>query len=587
MEQHRSFYHPSDRAETLSKQGWLTKQGGRVKNWKRRWFVIRDNRMYYYKSAKEQEPQGFIPIEQCCVRFVSNGKKNCVEIYDPRGPFTKSHPSFFVYADSEEELISWVQAINMKSNAEVHLVTKSPNSCLKEGYLLKRSGMVKNWKKRWFTLSGNTLAYYREKGEQEPMGFILMDQAALALVDERKFSKPFCFEITDQNDTFTKWHKSYILAASSKSELDEWNQVLNECILQVRFSPEVGSNKSEGEQRFSGIVLSDSHERSSLRGRDRKQSVVSDKSFTNLSSSAPENIPLNKFRLKSRTMSTERRASRDAPPLDRVKSRTMTANTKNLSNKKKKDQISGSCKGLPLPAVIIKMVSYLDSCEVCIEDLQEDAENSKEDEMEAAKLKHTLKEEVYSEDMIDGVLEEYSPPVVAKLLLSYFEKLFLQPVLTFQLSEDLIASRALDSESQQRQWRIIITERLPKPKQKLLEYLLAFIGRIEEREEMLFPDKSIESIHADLALIFGYFIVHSKKYAHFRLDNLKQKMRKATFESLDKFLTSNNNGDLEANLLEEMTLDDKERYIEEHIQIEIIQKMLKEYEYLFISFLEI
>ena len=32
------------------KEGYLTKLGGRVKNWKRRWFVLRDGKLYYYKT---------------------------------------------------------------------------------------------------------------------------------------------------------------------------------------------------------------------------------------------------------------------------------------------------------------------------------------------------------------------------------------------------------------------------------------------------------------------------------------------------------------------------------------------------------
>lgn len=32
------------------KEGFLTKLGGRIKNWKRRWFVLEDGKLYYYKG---------------------------------------------------------------------------------------------------------------------------------------------------------------------------------------------------------------------------------------------------------------------------------------------------------------------------------------------------------------------------------------------------------------------------------------------------------------------------------------------------------------------------------------------------------
>jgi len=32
------------------KAGWLTKKGHNVKNWKRRWFVLKDTSLIYFKS---------------------------------------------------------------------------------------------------------------------------------------------------------------------------------------------------------------------------------------------------------------------------------------------------------------------------------------------------------------------------------------------------------------------------------------------------------------------------------------------------------------------------------------------------------
>ncbi len=36
--------------DSLEKCGYLTKLGGKVKNWKRRWFVMKNGEMLYYKS---------------------------------------------------------------------------------------------------------------------------------------------------------------------------------------------------------------------------------------------------------------------------------------------------------------------------------------------------------------------------------------------------------------------------------------------------------------------------------------------------------------------------------------------------------
>lgn len=39
----QTFYNPE-------REGYLAKQGGRVKTWKRRWFILTGNCLYYFKT---------------------------------------------------------------------------------------------------------------------------------------------------------------------------------------------------------------------------------------------------------------------------------------------------------------------------------------------------------------------------------------------------------------------------------------------------------------------------------------------------------------------------------------------------------
>jgi len=47
------------------KKGWLTKRGGRIQTWRRRWFVLADNVLYYFKTPESTDPCGFIPLRTC------------------------------------------------------------------------------------------------------------------------------------------------------------------------------------------------------------------------------------------------------------------------------------------------------------------------------------------------------------------------------------------------------------------------------------------------------------------------------------------------------------------------------------------
>ncbi|XP_070610920.1 cytohesin-4 isoform X2 [Erythrolamprus reginae] len=115
-----TFFNPS-------REGWLLKLGGRVKTWKRRWFILTDNCLYYFEYTTDKEPLGIIPLENLSVRPVEDVKKpNCFELFNAncKGQKIKAcktdgdgrvvegkHQSYKISATSQEDRDLWIEAI--------------------------------------------------------------------------------------------------------------------------------------------------------------------------------------------------------------------------------------------------------------------------------------------------------------------------------------------------------------------------------------------------------------------------------------------------------------------------------------------
>nr|CAD7263169.1 unnamed protein product [Timema shepardi] len=79
-----TFFNPD-------KEGWLWKQGGRYKSWKRRWFILNDNCLYYFEYTTDKEPRGIIPLENIQVREVQDRhKQHCFELHASGTDFIKA-----------------------------------------------------------------------------------------------------------------------------------------------------------------------------------------------------------------------------------------------------------------------------------------------------------------------------------------------------------------------------------------------------------------------------------------------------------------------------------------------------------------
>uniref|UniRef100_A0A8C8RAG6 Rho GTPase activating protein 25 n=1 Tax=Pelusios castaneus TaxID=367368 RepID=A0A8C8RAG6_9SAUR len=104
---------------------------------------------------------------------------------------------------------------------------------LKIGWLKKQRSIVKNWQQRYFVLRGQQLYYYKDEEETKPQGCLLLQGSTIkeAIGNPEEAGK-FIFEIIpgvsgEQNRTGPD---SYVLMASSQSEMEEWVKALRRVV---------------------------------------------------------------------------------------------------------------------------------------------------------------------------------------------------------------------------------------------------------------------------------------------------------------------------------------------------------------------
>ncbi|KAG0056581.1 hypothetical protein BGZ83_004363 [Gryganskiella cystojenkinii] len=93
------------------RQGYLHKLGNTYKTWRKKWFVLRGDKLTYYKNQKEYQPHGIIPLSTIidCLQTdpVSKHKQYCLRI-------VTSKRSFVCCAPDEDTLLQWLDALHVE-----------------------------------------------------------------------------------------------------------------------------------------------------------------------------------------------------------------------------------------------------------------------------------------------------------------------------------------------------------------------------------------------------------------------------------------------------------------------------------------
>ncbi|XP_076860071.1 LOW QUALITY PROTEIN: pleckstrin homology domain-containing family A member 6 [Brachyhypopomus gauderio] len=116
----------------VTKQGWLYKQASSgVKQWNKRWFVLTDRCLFYYKDEKEEVVLGSLPLLSFKISPVQN-----LDNISRKFAFKVEHAgtrTYYFSAERVEEQQDWIKAMNEAARVHVSPPTgKNSEPCLTE-----------------------------------------------------------------------------------------------------------------------------------------------------------------------------------------------------------------------------------------------------------------------------------------------------------------------------------------------------------------------------------------------------------------------------------------------------------------------
>ncbi|KAL0484426.1 Arf-GAP with dual PH domain-containing protein ADAP1 [Acrasis kona] len=249
----------------VMKNGFLTKQGSKNKNWKRRWSKLSDTKLAYYANVTDSYPKGDCDIESdSMIMFVDElqiDKKNCFAI-------VSKGRHFYVYTDVEEDMCSWVYHLRAAVYyCNLKKVLNDPRNLLKggqakyiekRGNLRKQGGKFASIKKRYFILKDGKLSYYNSDKDREPIDTVDMKGTKIEEKTNKNAKEYGMILHTDK--------RQYIMLADTISEQQEWIEAL-QSVCKSLSEANIIQNKSHA---IHDLIMS-----RMIHGKDRSNSEVS------------------------------------------------------------------------------------------------------------------------------------------------------------------------------------------------------------------------------------------------------------------------------------------------------------------------
>jgi len=113
--------------------GMLDKKGAKRKNWNNRWFVLKDNYLFYCKS-KTANPQGIINLHGCTITTVDSSatsRPNSFSVLATKSVSVDAkwtNRTYLMSAKTEEECSKWMKVLKEAGQRAAEKTGKTPAS---------------------------------------------------------------------------------------------------------------------------------------------------------------------------------------------------------------------------------------------------------------------------------------------------------------------------------------------------------------------------------------------------------------------------------------------------------------------------
>mmetsp|Transcript_2621 Transcript_2621/g.4960 ORF Transcript_2621/g.4960 Transcript_2621/m.4960 type:complete len:1284 (-) Transcript_2621:84-3935(-) len=193
-------------------EGFLMKRGNNIKTWKKRYFVLLNDKLNYYTTNSIKTIKGSIQLHgNAAVELVPDlpcTLSVCTEMGGRR---------YIMTAKDDEEVNSWkevLEAVITRARPLEHSEAKIAFHSVLEGKLRKKGGTLGNWANRYFVLFSNKLQYFDESKKEVKGELKLYRETSL----EPDPKDPCKFLIKPELGNT----KGYLLWAQSKEEAETW-----------------------------------------------------------------------------------------------------------------------------------------------------------------------------------------------------------------------------------------------------------------------------------------------------------------------------------------------------------------------------